>query len=121
MYSLKVYTFWWAIIELFYAAERETARILGASALISSIELSYICISMRCLGHSRFEAPWSGEIADSTLPLSWSLGLLRSRLTPLNLGDRSTQNGMASLKATNAMKRGGVVNHCPLDLPGPWH
>jgi len=46
---------------------------------------------------------------------------LRSRLTPLNVGDRSTQSGMASLKATNAGKRVGVVNHCPLDVPGPWH
>jgi len=42
-----------------------------------------------------------------------------TRLNPLNLGDRSTQNGMASLKATNAMKRGGVVNHGPLDVPHP--
>ncbi len=45
------------------------------------------------------------EAAGGIKPPEGSPGLLRSRLTPSYLGDRSKRNGRAGLKGTNAMRR----------------
>jgi len=51
---------------------------------------SYVCIYMRYLGHRP--------------PPEGSPGLLRSRLNPSYLGDRSKRRGRAGQKETNAMR-----------------